>query len=80
MNLDYIRAAIKENTGVDLTRKQTAQYLIEENLAKPKQLKRALHFSYLGYYDGVVLEQEEEATKEPSFVSGRGSAYAKDDA
>lgn len=79
MNLDYIRAAIKENTGVHLTRKQTAQYLIEEKMAKPKQLKRALHFSYLGYYDGVTVEQEEEGSKEPSFVSGRGSAHSETD-
>lgn len=46
MNINYIRAAIQANTGIKLTLRQTAAYLLEEKLVTKAQFNRLLFPGY----------------------------------
>jgi len=63
INLIYIRAAIRENTGVHLSLDKTLQYLVEEGLVTQAQAKdRDLIFrGYSEYFD----MEEAAARSEP---------------
>lgn len=50
VNLHYIKAAIKERTGLTLTLREVAQYLVSEGLITDAKAKQALNFSYNIYH------------------------------
>lgn len=49
-NLHYIRAAIYQATGIELTIKKTAQYLVEEGLLTEKQARSLVFDNYDSLY------------------------------
>jgi len=53
INLIYIRAAIRANTGIDLPLPKVLQYLVEEGLVTPAQAKDPdlIFRGYSEYFD-----------------------------
>jgi len=64
INLIYIRAAIRENTGVHLSLDKTLQYLVEEGLVTQAQA-RDRDLIFRGYSEYFDLE-EAAAQPEPT--------------
>lgn len=74
INLIYIRAAIRANTGIDLPLPKVLQYLVEEGLVTPAQAKDPdlIFRGYSEYFDSdsaditdqevdeIVLLQDDE--------------------
>jgi hypothetical protein len=74
INLIYIRAAIRANTGIDLPLPKVLQYLVEEGLVTPAQAKDPdlIFRGYSEYFDNdsaditdqevdeIVLLQDDE--------------------
>jgi len=74
INLIYIRAAIRPNTGIDLPLPKVLQYLVEEGLVTPAQAKDPdlIFRGYSEYFDNdsaditdqevdeIVLLQDDE--------------------
>jgi hypothetical protein len=50
VNLHYIRAAILAGTGIKLSLRKTAQYLVSEGLITDAKAKQALNFSFNIYH------------------------------
>lgn len=65
MNLHYIRAAIFENTGVNLSLERTRDILIEEGMLTRSQANRMIFTGYGELYGNPnVPVVDEEVTKD----------------
>jgi len=58
INLIYIRAAIRANTGIDLPLPKVLQYLVEEGLVTPAQAKDPdlIFRGYSEYFDHYAAD------------------------
>lgn len=73
-NIHYIRAAIHENTGIDLPLEEVVELLLEEQMLTHKEAQRMIMKDYSSYYgkeydDYEVLVdevQEDEETDDES--------------
>ena len=70
LNLIYIRAAIREHTGQELTLRRVKQLLLEEGLITPAQAKHPdlIFTGYNKFYETEVAAREEEVIEKSSFV------------
>lgn len=67
MNIIYIKAAVLENTGIDVPLKDLQKILLDEGMITAAQAKRS-GFSYSEYYGPVaetVIEEPQELDFEP---------------
>ena len=51
MNIHYIRAAIRENTGVTLKLEEIRDLLVEEGLITPTKAKHCIFRGYSEFYE-----------------------------
>lgn len=72
MNLHYIRAAIRENTGVELSLKDTRDILLEEGLITKQEAKRAI---FTGY--GEIYRKGEEISLQEDYEDFNEYVYDK---
>lgn len=56
INIDYIRAAILQATGVKLTLEQVKSYLVEEGLCTPSRADKVTFRGYGAYYGDVYAQ------------------------
>ena len=70
LNLIYIRAAIRENTGRELTLQRIKDLLLEEGLITPSQAKDPdlIFTGYSKYFGTEVAAVDEEVIEKSSFV------------
>lgn len=59
-NIHFIRAAILEATGQELTLEETRAILIEEGLLTPTQAKKIIFRGYAEFYESYETKLEEE--------------------
>lgn len=64
VNINYIRAAIEEATGVRLTLEQTLEYLLDEEMITPSKAKNMIFPGYNSYYKDTHVFKEEGDMKE----------------
>lgn len=62
VNLHYIKAAILAGTGINLSLREVAKYLVSENLITDAKAKQALNFSFNIYHP---TSQSEKKLDEP---------------
>lgn len=63
MNIYYIKAAIKENTGKDLSIREVADYLVSENMIKKEHVEVLIFKGYNDLYDTETAEGRKYSTK-----------------
>lgn len=57
-NIHFIRAAILDVTGVNLTLEQTRDYLVTEGLITPAKARAIIFRGYAEFYDNYVAKEE----------------------
>jgi hypothetical protein len=63
VNIHYIRAAIRQATGVELTLHQVRDYLFSEGMITEAQYHKIIFEGYQGYEDGVYMTKRDVVSK-----------------
>jgi|TARA_X000000950_G_scaffold102105_1_gene128920 hypothetical protein len=74
INLHYIRAAIKANTGIDLEFDQVKKYLVEEKLITQAQANKIkILKNYNDYYEDFTCSKSSKSSEDNYETQSRKS-------